>query len=141
MESKRLLLESAIYVEETLHVGTETFFVESVSPQGRYAVVFEDDGATGYYYALDTRKEGNPIVDALHIYDVESIVDRETPSTLQIVWSADGLKSALVINDYPHAVFDFEARRGYCHSGFPPPDKRWTQCGHEWDDAALELFK
>jgi len=77
---------AAIHVEETLHVGTETF-VESVSPRGRYALVFEDDGATGYYYALDTNKEGNPIVDALHIYDVASVVDRKTPSTLQIVWS------------------------------------------------------
>ena len=133
-------MEPAVYVEETLHVGTETF-VESVSPQGRYAVVFEDDGETGYYYALDPNKEGNPIVDALRIYDIKSVVDRETPSTLQIVWSADGLKSALVINGYPHAVFDFEARRGYCRSGFPPSDKRWTQYGHEWDDTALELFK
>lgn len=130
---------SAICVEETLHVGAETL-VDSVSPQGRYAVVFEDDGTTGYYYALDTDKEGNPIVDALHIYDVASVADRETPSDLQIVWSADGLKSALVINDCPHAVFDFEARRGYCRSGYPP-DEGWTQYGHEWDDAALELFK
>jgi hypothetical protein len=66
---------AAIHVEETLHVGTETF-VDSVSPQGRYAVVFENDGATGYCYALNTSREGNPIVDALHIYDVKSVVER-----------------------------------------------------------------
>jgi hypothetical protein len=132
-------IESAVCVEETLHVGTKTF-VDSISPQGRYAVVFEDDGVTGYYYALDTHKEGNPIVDALHIYNVESVVDRGGALTLQIIWSTDGLKSVLVLNDYPHAVFDFEARRGYCRSGFPPPDRGWTQYGHEWDDSALELF-
>jgi hypothetical protein len=133
-------MRSVIYVEKTLRVGTKTI-VDSVSPQGQYAVVFEDDGVTGYFYALDTNKKGNPILDALHVYNVELVVNREKPSTLQIVWSADGLKAALVINDHPHAVFDFEARRGYCRSGFPPPDKRWTQYGHEWDDSALELFE
>ena len=30
-------MRSTIYIEETLHVGTETF-VDSVSPQGQYAV-------------------------------------------------------------------------------------------------------
>jgi len=131
---------ATIYTEETLQVGTETFF-ESASPEGRYTVVFEDDGQTGYFYALDMDKEGNPIVEALHIYNVASVVDKDISSTLQIVWSADGLKSMLLINDYPHAVFDFEANRGYCRSGFPPPNEEWTQYDNEWDDSALELFK
>jgi len=133
-------MESAIYAEEALTVGTGTV-VDSWSPQGRYAVVFEDDGETGYFYALGAVGEENPILDALHIYNVDSVADRERPSTLQIVWSADGLKAALVINRYPHAAFDFEARRGYCRTGFPPPNPGWTQHGHEWDDAVLELFK
>jgi hypothetical protein len=127
---ERDIMRSAVYAEKTLHVGTATL-VDSLSPQGGYAVAFEDDSVTGFFYALDTSKKENPILDALHIYNVESVVDREVASTLQIVWSTDGLKAALVINDYPHAVFDFEARRGYCRSGFPPPDKRWTQYGHE----------
>jgi len=133
-------MEFAIYAEEALTVGTETV-VDSGSPQGRYVVVFEDDGETGYFYALDAVGEENPILDALHIYNVSSVADREILSTLQIVWSVDGLKAALVINRYPHAAFDFEARRGYCRTGFPPPNTDWTQHGHEWDDAVLELFK
>jgi len=131
---------SAIYAEETLNVGTETV-IDSMSPAGRYAVVFEDDGETGYFYALDTSKGDDPIVDARHIYNVDSVADKDIPSTVQIVWSTDGLKAALVINRYPHAVFDFEAKRGYCRTGFPQLHKEWSQYDSRWDDSALELFR
>lgn len=136
---------SAIIVEETLNVGTETY-IDSMSPRGRYGVVFEDDGQTGYFYALDmgierTPVADNPIVEALHIYNVESVLDRDDPSIVQVMWSEDGLKAMLLINDHPHAVFDFEAKRGYCRTGFPPPNKEWTQHDNKWDDSALWLFK
>lgn len=62
---------SAIYAEETLSVGTETY-VDTMSPRERYGVVFEDDGRTGHFYALDMNKEDNPVVEALHIYNVDS---------------------------------------------------------------------
>ncbi|MDY7042351.1 MAG: DUF2251 domain-containing protein [Chloroflexota bacterium] len=133
-------MKSAIYAEGTLNVGTETY-IDGMSPKGRYDVVFEDDGQTGYFYALDTSKADNPLVEALHIYNVDSVMDKDVPSTVQIVWSGDGLKAMLLINDYPHAVFDFEAKRGYCRSGFPPPNKEWSQYGNKWDDSALGLFK
>jgi hypothetical protein len=103
--------------------------------------VFEDDGETGYFYGLDTTKKDSPILDALQIYNVKNITDRNIPSTVQIVWSADGLKSALLINKYPHAIFDFQVKRGYCRTGFPPPAKTWSSQGHEWDDKAQDLFK
>ncbi len=80
-------------------------------------------------------------MDALHIYNVANVTDRAKPSVVQLVWSRDGLKAALLINRYPHAVFDFESRRGYCRTGFPPPDKIWTQHSHEWSDDAQELFR
>jgi len=131
---------SAIYAGETLNVGTETV-IDSMSPAGRYGVVFEDDSETGYFYALDTSKGDDPIVDALHIYNVGSVADKDVPSTVQIVWSADGLKAALVINRYPHAVFDFEAKRGYCRTGVAQPSKEWTRYDSRCDDSALELFK
>lgn len=70
-----------------------------------------------------------------------TLVDKDVPSTVQIMWSEDGLKGMLLINDYPHAVFDFEAKRGYCRTGFSPPNKEWAQYGNEWDDSAQELFK
>lgn len=132
---------ATIYAEQMLKVGQETF-VDSASPAEPFAVAFEDDGTTGSFYALDLGTRGKPpILDALHIYSVADVADRDIPSTVQIAWSADGFKAILIINDYAHAVFDLEARRGYCRTGLPPPDTRWTKYDHAWADSALELFK
>jgi hypothetical protein len=131
---------ASITVEQDITVG-EPVVVDGPSPLTQFAVVFEDDRETGYFYGLDTSQKDNPILDALHIYNVTNVTDRNIPSKVQIVWSADGLKSALLINKYPHAIFDFQAKRGYCRTGFPPPAKSWSAEGHEWDDKAQELFK
>ncbi|WP_240996663.1 DUF2251 domain-containing protein, partial [Pseudomonas viridiflava] len=53
--------------------------------------------------------------------------------------SLDHGKAVLLVNDYPHAIVDFQAKQGYCRTGFPPPaDNGWSVAGHEWDDAALQ---
>ena len=132
-------MPGTIEAEETFNPGKE-IVLQSPSPTAHYAVVFEDDGDTGYFYGLDHSREGNPIVDAMHIYNVASVVDKEKPSLAEIGWSQDGLKAALLINGYPHAVFDFSAKRGYCRTNFPPPDSKWTSFSHEWSDSALDLF-
>lgn len=131
-------MKGCIDNEGTLVVGNK-MFLDSSSPSNSFAVVFEDDGDTGYFYALNTAHEP-PILDALHIYTAANVSDGNIPSTVQIVWSVDGFKSALFINDYVHAVFDFESERGYCRTGFPPAND-WSKSGHEWDDDAIELFK
>lgn len=125
--------------EQTFTVGEPTV-VEGPSPGAGFVVVFEDDGHTGYLYGLDPGRDGNPIVDAMHIYNVANITDRDLPSVVRLAWSVDGLKAILLINDYPHAIFDFEARRGYCRTGFPPPDPNWAEFDHAWDDRAVDLF-
>jgi hypothetical protein len=130
------LVASAV-TKETLRVGTETV-VQSDSSIGRYQAVFEDDGQTGYFYALDSAKPDNPIVDALHIYNVESVADRDKPSQLHIVWSADGMKAALFINSYPHAIYNFESNSGCCRTGFPPPV--FASASHEWDESQMAHF-
>jgi hypothetical protein len=127
------------YIEERLKVGEETF-VESVSPTGRYGVVFEDDGQTGYFYGLDMEKEDQPILDALHIYNVESVTDADEPSLIQIAWSGDGLTSGLFINRYAHAIFAFGERRAACRTGFPPATGEFTD-SHDWDEGLLELLR
>ena len=131
---------AGITVEQEITVG-KPVVVDGSSPITQFAVVFEDDGDTGYFYGLDTSRKDNPILDALQIYNVKNVTDRDIPSTVQIVWSADGMKSALLINEYPHAIFDFQGKRGYCRTGFPPPAESWSAEGHEWDDKAQELFK
>jgi hypothetical protein len=132
-----------IVAEETLKVG-RALVVDADSPAGRYAAVFEDDGETGYFYAVDTDVEdGSPVQDALQVYEVAHVTDGERPSTLEIAWSADGLKAVLLINDHPHAAFDFERRQGWCRLGLPVPAKggAWSAAGHGWSDAVETLFE
>lgn len=132
-----------ILTQETLTVG-QPLIVDCESPIGRFAVVFEDDGETGYFYAVDTHaEEGNPVQDALQIYEVTQVADADRPSALEIGWSADGLKALLLINDDPHAVFDFERRQGWCLLGLPVPaaDADWSASGHGWSDTVEAIFE
>ena len=45
--------------------------VEAPAPSGSSVCVFEDDGQTGYFYALDFTRGENPIVDAVEVYESE----------------------------------------------------------------------
>ena len=132
-------MSSTIGAEENFVVGKDAY-VSSKSPTTDYGVFFEDDGDTGYFYGMDLSLETNQILDALHIYNVASVVDKEIPSVARIEWSGDGSKAALFINGYAHAVFDFSGKRGYCRTNFPSPETKWTRFGHEWCDSALEWF-
>jgi hypothetical protein len=51
----------------------EDFFLESFSPENRYGVVFEDDGESAYFYAVEKDEQGTGvrILDALHIHEAE----------------------------------------------------------------------
>ena len=117
------------------------FVLEGPSPHTPFGAVFEDDGDTGYFYGLDRTDPENPILDAMHIYNSQGVTDRHLPCTFQIVWSGDGLKVGLFINDYAHAVLDFDARRGYCRSNFAFPTASFGSGSHEWSDATLALFQ
>jgi hypothetical protein len=130
-----------VVATKELIVG-QPIVVEGGSPTGRFMAVFEDDGEAGYLYALDMSAAGNSIQDVLHIYNVTQIADREIPSTVRIGWSSDNQKVVLLVNGYPHAVFDFENRQGYCRSGFPPisPSQEWSKEGHDWSDLAMRFF-
>lgn len=127
----------SIGLQEQIRVGDEVV-LSSYSPAANYGVIFEDDGTVGYLYGIEFSDENYNIVDAMHIYNVSSVINRDQPSTIQIVWSDDGLKAALLIDDYPHAVCDFANREGFCRTNFPSPSPNWK--GHEWSDQALESF-
>jgi hypothetical protein len=99
-------------------------------------VVFEDDGETGYFYAVEKDPEGHGlrILDALHIYETD---ETKEPSELGILWSKDWKKCALIIDGYCHAVFDFEAQGGYNINEFPPPNSIWTKVGRKLTDELI----
>ena len=121
--------------------GEQTVY-HSNSPTSTYSGIFEDDGETGYFYAYDREApEDAQILDACHIYNVASVTDRERPSEVEVIWTQEGTKAALLINDYAHAVIDFRARRAYCRSNFPPPPGPWrAEARFPWCDALLNLF-
>jgi len=120
--------------EQSIIRGEDTF-IESFSPENTYGVVFEDDGETAYFYAVekDPGGTGLRVLDALHIYESAEEGDgskekSEKPaSKLLLVWSRDWKKCALVIDGACHAIFDFEAQGGYNINAFPPPNEFWTK--------------
>ena len=124
----------------TFHPGDHSFFAID-SPDKQRSAVFEDDGDTGYFYAVEFERSKQKIVDAVQIYSRKNVVDRERASSLSIIWSRDNMKCAILINDYPHAAFDFQARRGFCRTNFPnspdDPRRNWRKSDHAWSDDAI----
>ena len=120
MKDKPTLL---IYEDQTFTVGQDTF-IDSTAENGN-AVVFEDNEETGYFYAVDINDDSN-ILDALHIYNVADVIDKDKTSTIRILWTTDFMKAVLSINNYYHAIFDFKAKAGYCRNGFPNSNSSWT---------------
>ena len=132
-----------IVAKESLRVG-QPLVVDADSPIGRYATVFEDDGDAGCFYAIDTDVEdGNPVQDALLVYVAADVTDADLSSTLEIGWSKDGLKALLLINDMPHAAFDFARRQGWCLTGLPEAavNKAWSKSPRAWSEDVEALFE
>ena len=132
----------AALATETEFMPGEAVVVSAPSPCTSFAAVFEDDGETGYFYALDTGKPDQIILDALHVYDVAKVVDKQKVSRAEVVWSVDGLRVVLRINGYSQPAFDFAKGRGYCRTGFPHPAAgEFSSIGHGWSDEVLDFFK
>jgi hypothetical protein len=74
----------------------------------------------------------------VQIYVVHSVVDKDRESVAEIVWSADGMKAALLINGYSHAIFNFAERFSYCRTGFPTPPPDWGR--GQWSEDLLKWF-
>jgi hypothetical protein len=132
-------MASQTHLSEMITIGNP-ITLECPSPKTSFAVIFEDDGETGYFYGLNLEDKKQPVLDSLHIYNVQDILDPNVSLKVEIIWSEDGLKACLTINGFTHAVFDFESRRAYCRTNYPRPNRRFTN-SHKWSDEALDLFK
>ena len=107
-------MNATVDADQMITPGDQSY-VDSASPTTRFAVFFEDDGDTGYFYAVERIGSGITILDAVQVYVVA--VERAQPHQLRIVWSRDGLKSALLIDILPQAVFDFAGLAAVSHAG------------------------
>ena len=66
-----------VTIQAQLVVGEEQV-IKSLAPEGMLAAVFEDDGRTGYFYALDESVEGNPIAPVVErLNGIEAHLDQE----------------------------------------------------------------
>lgn len=109
--------------DEEINIGEESV-IASVFENHDYATIFEDDGNTGYFYAATKEMQ---TLDALHIYDVNAIIDKYKHSNLRILWNEDFSRSYLSINNVYHAMFDFSQKMGLCRNSFPPANENWTK--------------
>lgn len=126
-------------MQETRWTAGQDTFIESLSPENRNGVVFEDDGETAYFYAIEKDGEGDGlrILDALHVRNTEEAEPDADPADLKIVWSRDWQKCALIVDGFVHALFDFEAHGGYNVNEFPPPNEVWTRGDRKLDDGMI----
>jgi hypothetical protein len=113
-------------MQEANWIAGEDLFLESFAAENSYGVVFEDDGDTAFFYAVEKTADELRILDALHIHESNEEADPLPAAQLKIIWAKDWLKCALVIDGHVHALFDFEAHGGYNINEFPPPNEFWT---------------
>jgi len=97
-----------------------------------FGVVFEDDGATGYFYA--TNKKADKIFDALHLYDEKSRDGLRPGDDVFIVWNPKLTRVGLFYHGRFHAIVDFKNRSSCCRSGFPARVGKWCKTSHEWNE-------
>jgi hypothetical protein len=124
---------------EVVKIGSKVV-LQSDAPSGARSVVFEDDGETGYFYALAPGAAALELLDALHVYNAEDDL-RGVDCSLELIWSEDGQRAGLRLNASLWAAFDFERELGWCRSNFPPPAGRWKMPARpDWDDSLIRLF-
>ncbi len=120
---------------ESVYLGS-SFQIKSERPLGRYEVVFEDDGLTGYFYPLDNEKIGNPIITVFGIYQSDSPDD--TSVKITVLWDDDATKIALLINGVAQAYFNFSQYKGTCKTEFCPLK---TDTGfYDWNEHFMDYF-
>ena len=76
--SARTMPIHVVAAQRQIFVGQPVTIIEG-SPQGQFSAAFEDDGETGYFYALD--RPGQPAHPGRGAsYDGESVTDRRSPT-------------------------------------------------------------
>lgn len=115
--------------------------LKSYSPICPCYLFLIDDGETAYLYVGDD-DEDVPIVDSLHLYNTEDLLDKDQKHRFEIIWSEDGLKAALLINGYFHSAVNFDEPQCMCRNNFPPsnPETIYGEYSHEWSDECIQWF-
>jgi hypothetical protein len=137
--SEHRMMRGVVSVNQSFTPGGRDL-IESKSPAGGIGVVFEDDGKTGRFHAIDVNNPDRPL-DTLDVYSVSQIPKRDKGPALVIIWSTDGQSALLMVGGIPQAAFNFSTKRGFCQFNSPAPNPAWTKFSHKWDFAALAPFQ
>ncbi len=142
-----ILIACTLFIMDSLTFTPGRAFLSSNSPSPPWTVVFEDEGPAGYFYACDRSRETHDaaILDAMLIYNVSSLEDRERERLASVQWSRDGLQAVLYLDGTAQALVDFAAKIAVCRSDFPnfldDDPNGWRKQSHAWSDEALRQFE
>ncbi|MFC6646454.1 DUF2251 domain-containing protein [Granulicella cerasi] len=130
----------------TFKPGLALFLSQSLN--GRWAVVFEDEGPAGYCYACDRQlgEDEEGVVDAMLIYNGASLEDRERERIASVQWSPDGDRAVLYLDGTPQAYMDFVTRESSCRMDFPNfleanDNRQWRRSTHAWNEELVKRFE
>lgn len=122
-------------------------YLEALSCQGRWRVLFEDEGPAGYLYACDrSLGEGDEsMLDSMLIYNVSSLEEPGRERLASIQWSRSGLQAVFYLDGLAQGFVDFGTRQSFCRSNFPnfldQGEDAWRGSSHAWDEGALGRFE
>ena len=122
-------------------------FLSVASPTVPWTVVFEDEGAAGYFYACDRSQQTQEasILDAMLIYNVGSMQPPDAQRLAAVEWSKDGVQAVLYLDGTAQALFDFARRIGRCRLNFPNfiagEYDGWQRSDHSWSEDAIKQFE
>lgn len=118
--------------------------IVSGSPNKRWGTVFliNISEGSGQYCAMDgTKPSGHPdfITERVPVANVKGVTIKPRISGQRTVWSADGEKACLLVQNRPVAILDFKNQRGYTKTPTRKPI-RWKQRAFTWDERLLRSF-
>lgn len=121
-------------------MGMQTH-LHSPSPVSPYAGVFESDDDGAVFCAVSLSSDQDPEVDdVIEVFSKDEIGQISADSDIRIVWSKDGNKCGLIINDNFYAMFDFAKKEGHTRKPTSVPESGWTRVAFSWTDAIAEDF-
>lgn len=128
-------MSTVVSLERTIIPGVPVV-VSWDCPASSFGVMFEDDGQTGYVYAVQNAGEGSGILDALMVYQMRPGDQPSSPRFLTLRWAYPVV--AVYLDSALAAAYDFHGRRRFGVLRFPPPGQGWMDTEPEWVEA---LFK
>jgi hypothetical protein len=104
-------------------------------PEVRQALVFEDDGRTGYLYV--TNAEYSEAEVAVHLYDYGDEHQLNRGESALFIWSPSLKKAGFYYRNRFQAGVDFQKHEARSRTGFPPNGMSPWLRDHTWNESIV----